>query len=213
MDLPEKIAALRKSQGLSQEALAEKLYVTRQTVSRWETGAVTPDAENLLRLCQTLGVSADELLGNTPPPRGGDAPSLPPEGARRILFYLLVLEGMLALTQFLTVCVLESAFFGLLSFLPMACLVAGFEWAYRRRPAEETAAAFRRRLYRATAWLGTYFPVRLAVMCLSSALSLAWTPAVFETVTAVIWVTAALTLTARIDKEAIRRGADAPQIK
>ena len=213
MDLPEKIAALRKAQGLSQAELAERLYVTRQTVSRWETGAVTPDAENLLRLCQTLGVSADELLGNAPPPPCGEKPPQPPEGARRALFYFLALEGMLVLMQVLTVCVLESVFFGLLTCLPFACLVIGFEWAFRRQGGAQrtAAAAFRLRLYRITAWLGTYFPVRMAVMCFSAALSPAWGPLTFEAVTGALYVMTAVLLTARIDRGQSRRNTDPQQ--
>ena len=62
MEIGERIAALRKRQGFSQEALAERLGVSRQAVSRWETGTARPDAENLARLSQALGVTADALL-------------------------------------------------------------------------------------------------------------------------------------------------------
>ena len=62
MEIGERVAALRKRQGLSQEALAERLGVSRQAVSRWETGTARPDAENLARLSQALGVTADALL-------------------------------------------------------------------------------------------------------------------------------------------------------
>ena len=47
MKLSEKILLLRKRQGLSQEALAEQLHVSRQAVSRWEMGTALPDAANL----------------------------------------------------------------------------------------------------------------------------------------------------------------------
>lgn len=48
MRLSEKIVQLRKEQGLSQEELAERLGLSRQAVSRWESGTALPDAGNLL---------------------------------------------------------------------------------------------------------------------------------------------------------------------
>lgn len=62
MTLSDKILKLRKQQGLSQEALAEKLNVSRQAVSRWEIGSAQPDASNLLQLSKLFGVTADYLL-------------------------------------------------------------------------------------------------------------------------------------------------------
>ena len=62
-NLGEKIWRLREKKGLSQEALAEMLDVSRQTVSNWENDRATPDAYKLKLLCEALGVSADELLG------------------------------------------------------------------------------------------------------------------------------------------------------
>lgn len=62
MELNEKFAKLRKGLGLSQEELAEALGVSRQAVSKWETGQSTPDLENLVRLCRLYAVPADELL-------------------------------------------------------------------------------------------------------------------------------------------------------
>lgn len=71
MHLSEKIQLLRKQQGLSQEALADQLGVSRQAVSRWETGSALPDAGNLLQLSRLFGVTADSLLSDdcdpTPP--------------------------------------------------------------------------------------------------------------------------------------------------
>ena len=52
----------RKKAGLSQEELAEKMGLTRQTISKWETGASVPDVEELQRLCAALPASAEELI-------------------------------------------------------------------------------------------------------------------------------------------------------
>lgn len=56
------IARLRKEQGLTQEALGEKLSVTNKTVSRWENGNYMPDIQLLVPLGEALGISVNELL-------------------------------------------------------------------------------------------------------------------------------------------------------
>ena len=56
-----KIASLRKQKGLSQEELAEKLYVTRQALSKWENGSV-PSIDIVLLLAKSFNVSFEELL-------------------------------------------------------------------------------------------------------------------------------------------------------
>lgn len=67
MTIGEKIALRRRSAGLSQEALAGQLGVSRQAVSRWETNESLPDTEKILQLCRIFGVSADDLLLDKPP--------------------------------------------------------------------------------------------------------------------------------------------------
>ena len=63
--LNENIKAFRKSKGLSQEDLAVKLNVVRQTVSKWETGLSVPDADMLIVLAAALDTSVGALLGET----------------------------------------------------------------------------------------------------------------------------------------------------
>lgn len=62
MTFAEKLVRLRKREGLSQEALAEALGVSRQAVSRWEQGTALPDAAKLLPCARYFGVSVDWLL-------------------------------------------------------------------------------------------------------------------------------------------------------
>lgn len=57
------IAALRQKHGMTQDDLAQKLFVTRQAVSRWETGETTPGADTLMELSKLFGVSINALLG------------------------------------------------------------------------------------------------------------------------------------------------------
>lgn len=58
----ENLKMLRKQKGFSQEELAARLHVVRQTISKWEKGLSVPDAEMLIRLAEILEVSVSELL-------------------------------------------------------------------------------------------------------------------------------------------------------
>lgn len=61
--LHENLKALRKAAGISQEELAIRLNVVRQTISKWEKGLSVPDAEMLIRIAEVFEVSVSELLG------------------------------------------------------------------------------------------------------------------------------------------------------
>ena len=66
MTISDKILKLRKEKGLSQEAFAEMLGVSRQSVSRWESGAAVPDIDKIILLSEVFGVSTDYLLKPDP---------------------------------------------------------------------------------------------------------------------------------------------------
>ena len=74
--LSENIKTLRKARGLSQQELAERLHVVRQTVSKWEQGLSVPDAAMLVQLAECLEVSVEELLGT---PKSDSTAPKPPE--------------------------------------------------------------------------------------------------------------------------------------
>lgn len=61
--LKENLVTLRKQKGLSQETVADRLHVVRQTVSKWEKGLSVPDADALQRLAELYEVSVSQLLG------------------------------------------------------------------------------------------------------------------------------------------------------
>lgn len=67
MNIGEKLFELRKEKNLSQEEVAEKLNVTRQTVSKWETNQSTPDFDKIIPLCELFGIGAEELLTGKKP--------------------------------------------------------------------------------------------------------------------------------------------------
>lgn len=62
MKFNEKLVSIRKKQGLSQEELGMELQVSRQTISKWETGQSYPDFQSLVMLSDYFGMSLDELV-------------------------------------------------------------------------------------------------------------------------------------------------------
>lgn len=81
MTLGERIQTHRKRAGLSQEALAEQLGVSRQAVSKWEVDAAQPELDKIVVLARVFGITTDELLlGEAPDPQPaeGSAPKSNP---------------------------------------------------------------------------------------------------------------------------------------
>ena len=78
MNLSGKILYCRKKAGLSQEALAEKLGVSRQSVSKWETGEAVPELPKLVLLARAFGVTTDWLLSESEPEPETPEPAEPP---------------------------------------------------------------------------------------------------------------------------------------
>lgn len=62
MKIEDKLLKLRKEKGLSQEEVADRLNVSRQTISKWETGQSSPDFDKIIPLCELYEISSDELL-------------------------------------------------------------------------------------------------------------------------------------------------------
>lgn len=62
MLIADKIKKLRKDNNMTQEDLADKLNVSRQTISKWETNTGVPDIDNIKAICNLFNISTDELL-------------------------------------------------------------------------------------------------------------------------------------------------------
>lgn len=79
MTLGERIYAQRTAHNLSQSELAERLAVSRQSVSKWETDASIPDLDKLVKMCDVFGISLDQLVrGKEPiPPAAAEAQASP----------------------------------------------------------------------------------------------------------------------------------------
>ena len=73
MEFNNKLYELRKQKGFSQEELANRLNVSRQTVSKWEVGESTPDMEKLVAISALFGVSLDELVLDKTPEQPGSS--------------------------------------------------------------------------------------------------------------------------------------------
>ncbi len=131
----EKIRYYRKLNGLSQEELGQKLMVSRQTISLWETDQAMPTVDNLIRLREIFGVTVDELLNGAPPTSAAEQPkerlvysyeaaqikvmhrALLYPHIKRIVFFVLLLMGAILL-QFET----KSPFIlGVVSVLLLLC--------------------------------------------------------------------------------------------
>ena len=66
MEIEKKLKELREKTGITQEGLADKLFVSRQTISNWETGKSLPDVISIIKLSKIYNVSVDELLKDDP---------------------------------------------------------------------------------------------------------------------------------------------------
>ena len=85
MKLSEKLYLLRKKKGLSQEQLAEELEVSRQAISKWESGASFPESEKLISISAYFGVSVDYLIKDE---LTSDDPTVPEEKNDIIIRYV-----------------------------------------------------------------------------------------------------------------------------
>lgn len=83
MNLGENICRLRTARGMSQGDLAEALDVSRQSISKWETGGAVPELEKLMKLSALFGVTLDELVTGERPPAAAPEPPSPATPERR----------------------------------------------------------------------------------------------------------------------------------
>ena len=205
MRLPDKIVELRKNNGWSQEDLAGKINVSRQAISRWEGGTAQPDASNILQLSKLFGVTTDYLL-NDEFSSDEDLPKVKEvrnHGLSQIMGYLILLEVMNLILQFMTTIILQNIFFAVLSFIPFVAIIGGLEFAHRKRAAEnnEATIAFRKKFYKISAWLGLYFPIRLFTKALAIFYPRPYSPLILECVILALYIMCATLLNLEIDRK------------
>lgn len=209
MKLDDKIMHLRKSNGWSQEDLAERLNISRQAISRWEGATAQPDAANILQLSKLFGVTTDYLL-NDEYESDDDFPKvkqLNSDGIHQIMIFMVTLEVMILIIQFMSTIILQNVVFGILSFIPFVAVIGGFEYAYQKKSTEanEITRTFRKKFYKTSAWLGAYFPVRFAVTILSSFYPRPYNAIVKECVILSLYLMVAMLITLHIEKMNIKK--------
>lgn len=204
MKLSDKIIQLRKANGWSQEELAERLKVSRQAISRWEGATAQPDVANVLQLSKLFGVTTDYLL-NDEYESDNDLPKvkqLNSDGIHQIMIFMVTLEIMILIIQFMTTIILQNVFFGVLSFIPFVAVIGGFEYAHQKKSTEvsEITRTFRKKFYKISAWLGTYFPVRFVVEILLPFYPRPYSVIALECVILVLYLMVVMLITLQIEK-------------
>lgn len=95
MNLGEQIYTLRTRQGMSQGDLADRLDVSRQSVSKWENNSAVPDLDKLLKLSEVFRVTLDELVKGAPTPPMAPASTADPASAPAAAFEKRMIAGVL----------------------------------------------------------------------------------------------------------------------
>ena len=148
--LSENIKAIRKSKGLSQQELAVRLNVVRQTVSKWEQGLSVPDADVLISLSEVLETPVSTLLGETVPETESDTLKAISEKLevinlqlaqrksmrRKIIYWSLISLCIILVIVFAVLLELESPYLGWNYSDPetavLGVLFHSFEWLFIR---------------------------------------------------------------------------------
>ena len=95
--LSEKLYKLRKNSGLSQEQLAEQLNVSRQAISKWESGTAVPESEKLITISNYFGVSVDYLLKDDEEDKAKAIVSVMEEKPRMIAGIIICIAGIISM--------------------------------------------------------------------------------------------------------------------
>ena len=158
----EKILKLRRMRGLSQDETAELIGVSRQALSRWETGTALPDASNIAKICRVFDVSADYLLNDEEQSDALYKPSGRNDGGVALGCILVNVFALLAeivsvvcafFSQYVALWCLFGA--GVVLTLISVCV---FETCFYACPAG-VKARFRKKFYTASVWLAALFPL------------------------------------------------------
>ena len=173
MTFGEKLQALRKSRGWSQEQLAERVAVSRQAVSKWESGAAVADTENVVELSRLFGVSTDYLLHDDydgdcdiPAVKSREAALKKQKNREMAMMVLIGVEALGFFWQLMGFLVYNSVLIPLLGMTVHIVTIIGFEAGFRgqlryelQAQPEAEALDCRRVFYRVSVWLVSLFPI------------------------------------------------------
>lgn len=210
MKLADKILNLRKTNGMSQEDLADKLKVTRQAVSRWEMGTAQPDTPNVLQLSKLFGVTTDFLLNDdyesehSIPIVNETETIRKTEANRQLAFIVLIGLNMVILIQQLIACfVIQSAIFSLAGTMLSITLAVGFGFGYHKiTPEPESAKKYYFKFYIVTFWLAAYFPIRLLMNMVIRLYPRPYTDFAFEVIVVLLYLIISIFATQLLKKKA-----------
>ena len=168
-----KLQTLRKSRGWSQEQLAERIAVSRQAVSKWESEAAVPDTENVVELSKLFGVSTDYLLhddytgdGDIPAVKNREAELKKKRNREMVMMILIGCEALGFFWQLMGALVYNSHLIPLLGMTVHIVTIIGFEAGFRgqmrysgQAQPDPEALDCRRVFYRVSVWLVSLFPI------------------------------------------------------
>lgn len=165
MTFGEKLQQLRKNRGWSQERLAEEIPISRQAVSKWESGAAAPDTENVVRLSAIFGVSTDYLLHDDFT-GDGDIPAVKRreeelQKARNRETGMMVLVGIMAMGlfwQLIGALVYQNHLIVLLGMTAHIVIIITFEAMFRRYQGDPEARKQRLLFWQLAVWFVSLFP-------------------------------------------------------
>ena len=165
MTFGEKLQQLRKGRGWSQERLAEEIPISRQAVSKWESGAAAPDTENVVRLSAIFGVSTDYLLHDDFT-GDEDIPAVKRreeelQKARNRDTAMMVLMGIMAMGlfwQLVGALIYQSHLIVLLGMTAHIVIIIAFEALFRRYQGDPEAREQRLLFWQLTVWFVSLFP-------------------------------------------------------
>jgi len=122
------------------------------------------------------------------------------------MIFMVTLEVMTLIIQFMSTVILQNVFFGTLSFIPFAAIIGGFEYAYQKKSSEANATtkAFRKKFYQISAWLGAYFPVRFVVTMLAHFYPRPYSAIVLECVILAVYLMTVMLITLSIEKQSLK---------
>ena len=165
MTFGEKIQQLRKERGWSQERLAEEIPISRQAVSKWESGAAAPDTENVVRLSDIFGVSTDYLLHDDFT-GDGDISAVKRreealQKARNRETGMMVVVGIMAMGlfwQLVGALIYQNHLIVLLGMTVHIVVIIAFEAMFRRYRDDPEARSQRLLFWQLTVWFVSLFP-------------------------------------------------------
>ena len=169
MTFGEKLQALRKSRGWSQEQLAERVAVSRQAVGKWESGSAVPDTENVVEISRLFGVSTDYLLhddytadSDIPAVKTREEQLQKRRNRETAMMVLIGVEALGFFWQLMGFWVYQSILIPLLGMTAHIMTIVGFEAGFRgqlkRSGDDQDALDCRRVFYRVSVWMVSLFP-------------------------------------------------------